>query len=210
MLTKSGAKLMDFGLAKQSSVAPLANAALTEMTVDQAKLTSEGLIVGTFQYMAPEQLKGKEVDARTDIFAFGELIHEMATGKPAFSGKSRASLIAAILTTEPPAITQLQPLTPMALEQVVKKCLAKDPDERWQVPATWRWSRPRIAPGANSHTGGRNSPRWGHSGVYWFLIPDRAFAISQPVAEVRRAKDSDRRRCIRPLPDPGLSCVCAR
>ena len=131
MLTKSGAKLMDFGLAKQSGAASLANA-LTEMTADQAKLTSDGMIVGTFQYMAPEQLEGKEADARTDIFAFGELIHETATGKPAFSGKSRASLIAAILTTEPPPITQLQPLTPLALERVVKKCLAKDPDERWQ------------------------------------------------------------------------------
>lgn len=136
MLTKGGAKLMDFGLAKQSGAAPLA-AALTEMTQaqmtqDQAKLTSEGMIVGTFQYMAPEQLEDKEADARTDIFAFGELIHEMVTGKPPFSGKSRASLIAAILTAEPPPITQLQRITPVALEHVVKKCLAKDPDERWQ------------------------------------------------------------------------------
>jgi eukaryotic-like serine/threonine-protein kinase len=131
MLTKSGAKLLDFGLAKHSGTAPLADA-LTEMTQDQAKLTSAGMIVGTFQYMAPEQLEGKEADARTDIFALGELIHEMATGKPAFSGKSRASLIAAILTTEPAPISQLQPMTPVALEHVVKKCLAKDPDERWQ------------------------------------------------------------------------------
>ena len=131
MLTKSGAKLMDFGLAKQTGVAPLA-VALTEMTLEQAKLTSEGMIVGTFQYMAPEQLEGKEADARTDIFAFGELIHEMVTGKPAFSGKSRASLIAAILTSDPAPITQLQPIVPVALEHVVKKCLAKDPDERWQ------------------------------------------------------------------------------
>ncbi|MGA7930998.1 MAG: protein kinase [Candidatus Sulfotelmatobacter sp.] len=131
MLTKGGTKLMDFGLAKQSSVAPLANA-LTEMTQDQAKLTSVGMIVGTFQYMAPEQLEGKEADARTDIFAFGELIHEMVTGKPAFSGKSRATLIAAILTTEPPPVTQLQPLSPLGLERVIKKCLAKNPDERWQ------------------------------------------------------------------------------
>ncbi len=131
MLTKSGAKLMDFGLAKQSGVAPLA-AAFTQLTMEQSKLTGEGTIVGTFQYMAPEQLEGKEADARTDIFAFGELLHEMATGKPAFSGKSRASLIAAILTTEPPPITQLQPLTPLGLERVVKKCLAKEPDERWQ------------------------------------------------------------------------------
>src|SRR5262249_15967716 len=131
MLTKSGATLMDFGLAKQSGPAPLA-AALTEMTMEQSKLTSEGMLVGTFQYMAPEQLEGKEADARTDIFAVGEVLYEMATGKPAFNGKSRASLIASILTTEPPPITQLQPMTPPSLERVVRKCLAKDPDDRWQ------------------------------------------------------------------------------
>jgi eukaryotic-like serine/threonine-protein kinase len=131
MLTKGGAKLMDFGLAKQAGPAPLATA-LTEMTMEQSKLTGEGTIVGTFQYMAPEQLEGKEADARTDIFAFGELLHEMVTGKPAFSAKSRASLIAAILTTDPPPISQLQPLTPPALGRIVKRCLAKDPDERWQ------------------------------------------------------------------------------
>ena len=131
MITKNGAKLMDFGLAKQIGPAPLA-AALSEMTVEQSKLTGEGTIVGTFQFMAPEQLEGKEADARTDIFAFGELLHEMVTGKPAFSAKSRASLIAAILTTDPPPISQLQPLTPLALERIVRKCLAKDPDERWQ------------------------------------------------------------------------------
>jgi serine/threonine protein kinase len=85
MLTKTGAKLMDFGLAKHSGPAPLATA-LTEMTMERAKLTSEGMLVGTFQYMAPEQLEGKEADARADIFALGELIYEMATGKPAFSG----------------------------------------------------------------------------------------------------------------------------
>jgi len=131
MLTKAGAKLMDFGLAKQSSPAPLA-AALTEMTMEQANLTSEGMLVGTFQYTAPERLEGKEADARTDIFALGEVLYEMLTGKAAFSGKSRASLIASILTADPPPITQLQPMTPPALERVVQKCLAKDPDERWQ------------------------------------------------------------------------------
>ncbi len=131
MLTKSGAKLMDFGLAKQSGAAPWA-ASSTELTIEQSKLTREGMLVGTFQYMAPEQLEGREADARTDIFALGEVMYEMATGKPAFSGKSRASLIAAILTTEPPPITQLQPLAPPALERIVKKCLSKDPDERWQ------------------------------------------------------------------------------
>src|SRR6202521_4395972 len=131
MLTKTGAKLMDFGLAKDLELAPLATA-LTEMTVEQSKLTGEGTIIGTFQYMAPEQLEGKEADTRTDIFALGELIYEMATGKPAFSGKTRASLIAAILSSEPRSMSALQPMTPPALERVVKKCGAKDPDERWQ------------------------------------------------------------------------------
>ncbi len=152
MLTRGGAKLMDFGLAKLSGAVPL-DSALTEMTMDQAKLTSDGMIVGTFQYMAPEQLEGKEADARTDIFAFGELIHEMATGKPAFSGKSRASLIAAILTTDPPPITQLQPVTPLALEHVVKKCLAKDPDDRWQSASDLAGELNWILAGGGSQAG---------------------------------------------------------
>lgn len=131
MLTKSGAKLMDFGLATQ--LAPSAFvAALPEMTTAQSRLTGEGTIVGTLQYMAPEQLEGKEADARTDIFALGDVLYEMATGKAAFSGKSHASLIAAILNAEPQPMAPLQPLTPPALERVVKKCLAKDPEERWQ------------------------------------------------------------------------------
>src|ERR1700692_117246 len=142
MLTKTGAKLMDFGLAKASGTAPLSDV-LTEMTAEQAKLTAEGTIVGTFQYMAPEQLEGKEADARTDIFALGEVIYEMATAKSAFAAKSRASLIAAILTSEPEPMTALHAMTPPALERVVKKCLAKDPDERWQsasdLAAELRW-----------------------------------------------------------------------
>jgi serine/threonine protein kinase len=131
MLTKTGAKLMDFGLAKESAVAPLSSA-LAEMSTQHAKLTEEGTIVGTFQYMAPEQLEGREVDARADIFAFGALLFEMLTGQPAFNGKSRASLIAAILTADPKPITTSQPLTPASLERIMRKCLAKDPDERWQ------------------------------------------------------------------------------
>jgi serine/threonine protein kinase len=98
----------------------------------EAKLTSEGMLVGTFQYMAPEQLEGKEADARTDIFLLGESIYEMVTGKPPFSGKSRASLIATILMTDPQPMAALQPMTPASLERVVRKCLAKDPEERWQ------------------------------------------------------------------------------
>jgi serine/threonine protein kinase len=131
MLTRSGAKLMDFGLAKDCGPAPVATV-LTEMTADQAKLTAEGTIIGTFQYMAPEQLEGKEADARTDIFALGELIYEMVTGKPAFLGKSRASLIAAILTADPRPMADLQPCTPQPLQHIVQRCLAKDPEDRWQ------------------------------------------------------------------------------
>jgi len=131
MLTKGGAKLMDFGLAKESGSSSLVSEPI-ELTAEQSKLTGNGMLVGTFQYMSPEQLEGKDADTRTDIFALGEVIYEMATGKAAFCGKSRASLIAAILSSEPPPITQLQPLTPPALERIVRKCLAKDPDERWQ------------------------------------------------------------------------------
>jgi len=134
MLTKSGAKLMDFGLAKQAEAAPFA-VALTEKTMEQSKLTGEGTIIGTLQYMAPEQLEGKEADARTDIFGLGEMIYEMVTAKPAFCGKSRASLIAAILSSEPTPIRSLQPTIPPAFERVVKRCLAKDPDDRWQSAA---------------------------------------------------------------------------
>jgi len=128
MLTKSGAKLLDFGLAKES---PLGGDAQTDATIAKG-LTSEGTIVGTFQYMAPEQLEGANADARTDIFALGAVLYEMATGRRAFEGKSRASLIASILGTQPPPIAQFRPMTPPALDRLVQACLAKDPDDRWQ------------------------------------------------------------------------------
>ena len=110
-------------------------------------LTARGMIVGTFQYMSPEQLEGKEADARSDIFALGAVLYEMATGKRAFTGKTQASIVAAILASEPPPITQLQPLTPPALERVVKKCLAKDPDDRWQSARDMRTNLEWIAEG---------------------------------------------------------------
>src|ERR1700694_889654 len=133
MLTKTGTKLLDFGLAKlKQEIAP-ANVQLSQLPTVNDPLTAHGTIVGTLQYMAPEQLEGKEVDARTDIFAFGAVVYEMATGKKCFEGKSQASLIAAILEREPPPMTSLQPMTPPALDRVVKKCLAKDPDDRWHA-----------------------------------------------------------------------------
>ena len=134
MLTKTGTKLLDFGLAKlKQEVAP-ANVQLSQLPTANDPLTAQGLIVGTLQYMAPEQLEGKDVDARTDIFAFGAVVYEMATGKRAFEGKSQASLIAAILDREPPPMSSLQPMTPPALDRVVKKCLAKEAENRWQTP----------------------------------------------------------------------------
>jgi Tol biopolymer transport system component len=152
MLTKSGVKLLDFGLAK--AIAPAASpAALTSLptAMGSPNLTQEGTILGTFQYMAPEQLEGKEADARTDIFAFGATVYEMATGKKAFSGSSRASLITAIMSSEPAAISSLQPMTPPALDRVVKTCLAKDPEDRWQSAADvakelrWAVEAPAVA-----------------------------------------------------------------
>ena len=130
MLVKSGAKLLDFGLAKLQAADTPTN--LSALPTEQANLTAEGTILGTLQYMAPEQLEGKEADGRTDIFAFGAVVYEMATGKKAFEGKSQASLIAAIMEKEPRPMSELQPMTPQLLDWVVKRCLAKEPDERWQ------------------------------------------------------------------------------
>jgi serine/threonine protein kinase len=131
MMTKTGAKLLDFGLAKTASHA----AGVSEFSMlptTPPGLTAHGTILGTFQYMAPEQLEGPEADARTDIFAFGAVLYEMVTGRKAFAGKSPASLIGAILKDDPPPIADAQPQTPPALDRVVRTCLAKEPDERWQ------------------------------------------------------------------------------
>jgi len=134
MLTKTGAKLLDFGLARSGpEAAPLQG--LTQAETQARPLTQEGTILGTFQYMAPEQLEGIEADARTDIFAFGALLYEMTTGKRAFEGTTRTSLIAAIVSGTPRPMGELVPLTPPALEHVVRRCLAKDPEDRWQSAA---------------------------------------------------------------------------
>ncbi|HSN68158.1 MAG TPA: protein kinase, partial [Thermoanaerobaculia bacterium] len=131
MLTKGGAKLLDFGLARNTGLASASGVHSHSPTMSRP-LTAEGTIVGTFQYMAPEQLEGEEADARTDLFAFGAMLYEMATGKRAFEGKSQASVIAAILEREPPPVSRLDPMSPPALERLIRTCLAKDPDERWQ------------------------------------------------------------------------------
>jgi eukaryotic-like serine/threonine-protein kinase len=132
MLTASGAKLLDFGLAK--AALPLAaGATLTGAATRTTPVTQRGTVVGTFQYMSPEQVEGKDVDARTDIFSFGSVLYEMVTGLRAFPGKSQLSVASAILEKEPTPITSVKPLTPPALDHAIRRCLAKDPEERWQT-----------------------------------------------------------------------------
>jgi serine/threonine protein kinase/Tol biopolymer transport system component len=141
MLTKSGAKLMDFGLAKPTSLgktaepggAPLLSTAMTVTSASPVTpLTSAGTIIGTIQYMSPEQIAGQEADSRSDIFCFGCILYEMVTGKRAFEGKSQISVASSILEKDPEPLAKFQPLTPPALEHVIQTCLEKTPDCRWQ------------------------------------------------------------------------------
>jgi serine/threonine protein kinase/Tol biopolymer transport system component len=131
MLTKTGAKLLDFGLAKPT-IAPAGAVTLTNVAAN-SPVTEQGTIVGTFQYMSPEQVEGKELDGRSDIFSLGTVLYEMLTGQRAFEGKSQFSVASAILEKEPAPISTIKPLTPRSLDHVVRRCLAKDPDDRWQT-----------------------------------------------------------------------------
>jgi serine/threonine protein kinase/WD40 repeat protein len=131
MLTRSGAKLLDFGLAKMNETIELSGADVTQLSVHRP-ITVEGTILGTLQYMSPEQLEGKEADARSDIFSFGAMLYEMITGRKGFAGSSQASLIAAVMTTAPPPVSTIQPMASPALDRLVRRCLAKSPDDRWQ------------------------------------------------------------------------------
>ena len=155
MITKSGPKLLDFGLARTGSGAVVATDAATE---HQKPLTEEGTLLGTFQYMAPEQIEGLQADTRTDVFALGAVLYEMVTGKRAFEGKSKASLIASILDREPPPIAASDRAAPPSLDRLIRACLAKDPDERVQsardVAMQLRWIGDAAdAPPARSRRG---------------------------------------------------------
>ena len=135
MLTKSGPRLLDFGLAKITGLdGPISMSGMTRLATGPP-LTAVGAIVGTVHYMAPEQVEGREADGRTDVWALGALLYEMATGQRPFDGDSAASVIGAILKDVPPPISTRAPLIPSALDHVVERCLAKDPDERWQSAA---------------------------------------------------------------------------
>ena len=154
------AKLLDFGLAKRTAPAVAAQG-LSMLPTTPPNLTAQGTILGTFQYMAPEQLEGRDADARTDIFAFGSVVYEMVTGRKAFEGKSQVGLIGAILEREPVPISTIQPSAPPALDRILQRCLAKDPDERWQsagdLAAQLTWvgemaASPIVAPAAAAET----------------------------------------------------------
>jgi serine/threonine-protein kinase len=133
MLTKSGTKLLDFGLAKTQPVRAAEEIAAAGMPTVSVPLTEQGSILGTHQYMAPEQIEGREADPRTDIFALGVVLYEMLTGRPPFTGSSAASVMGSILKDDPPLLAQALPVAPPALDHVVRRCLAKDPDERFQT-----------------------------------------------------------------------------
>jgi tRNA A-37 threonylcarbamoyl transferase component Bud32 len=157
MLTKSGAKLLDFGLARATGLAgadggrDLTGTALALSPTVAAPLTAEGTLIGTFLYMAPEQLEGREADARTDIWALGCVLYEAATGRRPFEGRSQASLISSIMSAEPPPISRSVTMSPPALDELVRTCLAKDPDERWQSAGDLRRELQRLQ---NAPSGG--------------------------------------------------------
>ncbi len=179
MLTKGGAKLMDFGLAKPGGLAAAASAdmdrALTPSsptsplaipTGGVTPLTVAGTVIGTFQYMAPEQIEGKDADARSDIFAFGAVLYEMLTGRRAFEGKSQISVASAILEKEPEPISAVRERISPALEHVISRALIKDPDKRWQtagdIRAELEWvsdSGNALGAGASSAAGILPAPR---------------------------------------------------
>ena len=149
-------KLLDFGLAKWTATEERVPLAAQPTRLD---VTAQGTLIGTLQYMAPEQVEGREADSRTDVFAFGAVLYEMLTGKKAFEGKSQASLIGAIMKAEPRPISHAQPLTPAVLEQIVARCLVKDPEERWQHAYTLKRKLQWIARTRGAGTAVAEAPR---------------------------------------------------
>ena len=189
MLTKSGAKLLDFGLAKETL--PLASGgSLTILATRTTPVTQAGMIVGTFQYMSPEQVEAKELDARSDIFSFGSVLYETLTGRAAFHGRSQLSVASAILEKDPDPISALVPLTPPALDRTVRKCLEKDPDNRWQTARDLllelKWiagagSQAGVPAPIASHRKNRERIAWAIAGVVSLV------AIALTIGLVQRA-----------------------
>ena len=188
MLTKAGAKLLDFGLAKFHATRHDGGvtAAITQ------SLSGEGMLTGTVPYMAPEQLEGRDADARSDLFAFGAVLYEMVTGRRAFAGESQASVIAAILEHDPPPISTLQPLTPPTLDRIIRKSLAKDPEDRWQTARDLVDELKWIADVATSPNATAGPPQQRRTALTWKTVIALAAAclvlVAATVAMVSRLR----------------------
>ena len=177
MVTPTGAKLLDFGLAKP--LAPLVQGSGADATVSfRREMTAEGTILGTIQYMSPEQIEGRPADARSDLFAFGATLFEMATGRRAFTGASPAAIASAIMATDPPAVSSLQPAAPAAFDRLVQGCLAKDPGQRWQSAHDAVLLLPSIAD-ADSRGASPTPSRRSHAALRWapWVIAAAAVAL---------------------------------
>jgi serine/threonine protein kinase/Tol biopolymer transport system component len=167
MFTDAGAKLLDFGLAKPA--VPPATAVTLPGSMKQSPVTEQGMIVGTFQYMSPEQVEGKEVDARSDVFSFGAVLYEMLTGQRAFPGKSQLSVASAILEKEPAPISTVKPMTPPALDHAIRRCLAKEPEKRWQSAVDLASELQWIAEGGSQAVGVARTERDDKSRKGWMM-----------------------------------------
>src|SRR5215472_6285236 len=163
MLTGTGAKLLDFGLAKPST-ATLSGMTMTATKTAEPSATEQGTIVGTFQYMSPEQVEGRALDGRSDIFSLGAVLYEMLAGQKAFEGKSQFSVASAILEKEPAPINTIKPMTPPALDHAIRKCIAKSPEDRWQSAADIKheisWISQSSADGSLSFAAGSKKSLW--------------------------------------------------
>jgi serine/threonine-protein kinase len=173
MLTKTGAKLLDFGLAKlRAPGVALGGTDLSSLPTQAGPATEKGTVLGTLAYMAPEQLEGKEADARSDLFAFGAVLYEMLTGTRAFAGTSPASVLSAVMSAQPAPVSSLQPLAPPALERLLVRCLAKEPDQRWDsahdVAGALRWMR---------ETGGGVAGAMPVRPSHWRVLPTLAVGL---------------------------------
>ncbi len=177
MLTKSGVKLLDFGLAKALAPAPTMES-LTSAPTAAKDVTRPGMVLGTVPYMAPEQLQGRDTDSRADIFALGAVLHEMATGRKAFEGASPVSIMSAILTSEPPAVSAIQPSNPASLDRLVRTCLAKDPDDRWQTARDVELQLTAIAEGVSAPHAVGAAPRPLRTRWLPWLVAGVALAIA--------------------------------
>ena len=200
MLTKAGAKLMDFGLAKATtagfdgaSKAPVLSAAMTVSDASPlSPLTTAGSLIGTIQYMSPEQIEGKEADARSDLFALGGVLYEMATGGRPFEGRSQISVASAILEKDPEPISSSQPLTPQAFEHLVNTCLAKNPDDRFQAAHDVRLQLKWIVQSGMRDVRATEKERSGRGAVGWIAAGGLALLLVGLAIWWRAAKPDER------------------